>query len=104
MCGIFGQISGSLPGSDPSLAIRHRGPDDTASENFEVAGTSRSVNLSHRRLAIIDLSPAGRQPMSNEDGTVWIIFNGEIYNFQELRPQLVAAGHRFRSRTDTETI
>jgi asparagine synthase (glutamine-hydrolysing) len=60
--------------------------------------------LSHRRLSIIDLSPAGHQPMSNEDGTVWIVFNGEIYNFLELRGQLLAAGHQFHSKTDTEVI
>ena len=62
------------------------------------------VALGHRRLSIVDLSPAGHQPMSNEDGTVWITFNGEIYNHAELRAELEAKGHRFRSHTDTETI
>ena len=57
-----------------------------------------------RRLAILDLSENGRQPMSNEDGSVWLVFNGEIYNFQNLRERLEQAGHRFRSRTDGETI
>ena len=104
MCGIFGQIGPDPPVADCGLALRHRGPDDSGAQDFQVAGTGLHVNLSHRRLSIIDLSPAGHQPMSNEDGTVWIIFNGEIYNFQELRPELVAAGHRFRSRTDTEAI
>jgi asparagine synthase (glutamine-hydrolysing) len=62
------------------------------------------VALGHRRLAIIDLSPRGRQPMSNEDGSVWVVFNGEIYDFRALREELVAKGHVFRSDTDTETI
>jgi asparagine synthase (glutamine-hydrolysing) len=75
-----------------------RGPDG--------AGVSHGpgVALGHRRLAVIDLSEAGRQPMANEDGTVEIVFNGEIYNFLELRPQLEAAGHRFHSRTDSEVL
>ena len=59
--------------------------------------------LGQRRLSIIDLG-GGRQPLSNEDGTVWITFNGEIYNYKELRPQLEAKGHRFQTETDTETI
>lgn len=86
--------------------LAHRGPDG---EGTYVDGP---VGLGHRRLAIIDLSPAGRQPMSNEacaeqsrsNGTLWITFNGEIYNFQELRDDLLKRGHRFRSKTDTETI
>ncbi|HSD51859.1 MAG TPA: asparagine synthase (glutamine-hydrolyzing), partial [Candidatus Methylomirabilis sp.] len=105
MCGIAGKVY-----FDPvrpverevlermSTVLAHRGPDD--------AGIYRqgAVGLVHRRLSIIDLSPAGHQPMSNEEGTIWIVFNGEIYNFQELRPPLAARGHRFRSRTDTEVI
>jgi asparagine synthase (glutamine-hydrolysing) len=78
--------------------IAHRGPDD---EGVLVQG---ALGIGFRRLAIIDLSPAGHQPMSNEDGTVWIVFNGEIYNYNELRPDLERRGHTFRSRTDTETI
>jgi len=62
------------------------------------------VALGHTRLAIIDLSEAGRQPMSNEDGTVWVVFNGEIYNFQELRTELEKKGHQFQSQTDSEVI
>ena len=62
------------------------------------------VALAHRRLSIVDLSAAGHQPMSNEDGTVWITFNGEIYNHADLRPGLDSKGHTFRSRTDTEAI
>src|SRR4029453_15768206 len=79
-------------------SIKHRGPDDSG------VYINRNVGLGFRRLAIIDLSPAGHQPMSNEDGTVWIIFNGEIYNHLELREQLLKKGHTYRSRTDSETI
>ncbi|MBI2824158.1 MAG: asparagine synthase (glutamine-hydrolyzing) [Planctomycetia bacterium] len=104
MCGICG-IAYRDPRRQPDAAvlrrmaatIRHRGPDD---EGCEVLGP---VGLSFRRLSIIDLSPAGHQPMANEDGTVWIIFNGEIYNFQELHADLVGR-HRFRSRSDTEVL
>jgi asparagine synthase (glutamine-hydrolysing) len=80
--------------------MTHRGPDD--------AGVWRSpsgrVALGHRRLSIVDVSHSGHQPMSNEDGSVWVAFNGEIYNHDELRPGLEARGHRYRSRCDTETI
>lgn len=81
-------------------AIAHRGPDDTGAW-FDPAGPAA---LGHLRLSIIDLSPLGHQPMSNEDGTVWIAFNGEIYNYQELRADLVARGHVFRSQSDTEVL
>jgi asparagine synthase (glutamine-hydrolysing) len=104
MCGIYGQISNSPARKECGLSIQHRGPDDAGEQVFPVHGTNLFVTLVHRRLSIIDLSPAGHQPMSNEDGTVWITFNGEIYNFQELRTQLLAANHRFNSKTDTETI
>ena len=79
-------------------AISHRGPDD---EGLTQCG---AAVLGQRRLSIIDLSPDGHQPMCNEDRTVWITFNGEIYNFQSLRDDLVLRGHRFHSATDTETI
>jgi asparagine synthase (glutamine-hydrolysing) len=79
-------------------AIAHRGPDAQSQWADGVVG------LGHRRLAIIDLSDDGIQPMTNEDGTVWITFNGEIYNFAEIRAELVARGHRFRSHSDTEVI
>jgi asparagine synthase (glutamine-hydrolysing) len=77
--------------------IRHRGPDG------EGTYLSGQIGLGHRRLSIIDLS-TGQQPLANEDGTVWIVFNGEIYNYQDLRPELMAHGHRFRTRSDTEVI
>jgi asparagine synthase (glutamine-hydrolysing) len=78
--------------------LRHRGPDD-----FGV-WVKGNVGLGQARLSIIDLSPLGHQPMCNEDGTVWITFNGEIYNFPELKEDLLRKGHHFRSQTDTETI
>jgi asparagine synthase (glutamine-hydrolysing) len=78
----------------------HRGPDDSGVWE-DPAGT---VALSHRRLSIVDLSALGHNPMSWDDGRLWITFNGEIYNFLELRQELEAAGHRFRSHTDTEVI
>ena len=99
MCGICG-----FNGEDKSLLrqmntlLTHRGPDG---EGFYSDG---KVSLGHRRLSIIDLSPAGKQPMTNEDQTVWITFNGEIYNFPELRKELEKRGHSFSSHTDTETI
>ncbi len=105
MCGIAGRFN-FLSGApvDPSVIHRmcdlvaHRGPDG---EGIHVEG---AVGLGHRRLAIIDLSPAGRQPMVDASGTVWITYNGEVYNFPELRRELEAGGHRFRSRSDTEVI
>ena len=77
--------------------LHHRGPDD---EGFYC---SRGVGLGHRRLSIIDVG-GGHQPLSNEDETVWIAFNGEIYNFQELNHRYLSSGHHFRTRSDTETI
>src|SRR5580698_906875 len=77
--------------------IEHRGPDD---DGYYVAGP---VGFGFRRLSIIDLA-TGHQPISNEDGTVWIVFNGEIYNYQELRAFLQGKGHVFKTQTDTEVI
>ncbi len=101
MCAIAGIVAhqGELPGIEVlGQAQRHRGPDAKGTWSDGIC------TLGHQRLAIIDLSEAGRQPLSNEDGTVWITFNGEIYNFQTLRRELEDAGHRFRTRTDTEVI
>lgn len=78
--------------------LKHRGPDDSG---VKVVG---SAVLASNRLKIIDLSDAGHQPMSNEDGTIWIAYNGEVYNFKELREDLEKKGHLFRSKTDTEVI
>jgi asparagine synthase (glutamine-hydrolysing) len=104
MCGIFGQIGSSPAGEKCGLELKHRGPDDAGMKYFALYQSACWVSLQHRRLSIIDLSSAGHQPMCNEDETVWITFNGEIYNFRELRTKLVAAGHQFRSNTDTEVI
>lgn len=103
MCGIAGIVSlEGKPVFEQELrnmcsAIAHRGPDD---EGFYF---QTGVGLGMRRLSIIDLD-SGRQPVSNEDGTVWVVFNGEIYNFQELRQQLKGRGHVFSTHGDTETI
>jgi asparagine synthase (glutamine-hydrolysing) len=99
MCGIAGF---SWPDRDligrMTAAMVHRGPDD--------GGTyvADGVSLGHRRLSIIDLTREGRQPLCNEDGSVWLVFNGEIYNYRELRSTLQAAGHVFRSQSDSEVI
>jgi asparagine synthase (glutamine-hydrolysing) len=77
---------------------RHRGPDDAD------VWAEGPVALGHRRLAVVDLSPGGHQPMANEDGSVHVVFNGELYNWPELMPELAARGHRFRGRADTEML
>ncbi len=104
MCGICGKLIFDREAAVPPAlvrsmlgTIRHRGPDD------EGIYCSSNVGLGHRRLSIIGLD-SGHQPLSNEDGTVWITFNGEIYNYQELRAELIAKGHRFSTQTDTEVI
>ena len=102
MCGIAGFYLRDGIGSLSSVRamcdqIRHRGPDD---EGFYVSG---GCAIGMRRLSIIDLS-TGHQPMSNEDESVWVVFNGEIYNYQELRQDLLARGHRFATNSDTETL
>ncbi|NJN98123.1 MAG: hypothetical protein HC875_30585 [Anaerolineales bacterium] len=104
MCGIAGILQFNHQPVTAALVqrmtdvIRHRGPDGDG------IYTNGSVGLGHRRLSIIDLSTAGRQPMSNEDGSLWITYNGEIYNFQETRHLLLQKGHQFQSNTDTEVI
>src|SRR3989449_7724763 len=103
MCGIAGAMS--LDGRPVALdelrsmcaVIAHRGPDE---DGFYL---TPEVGLGMRRLRIIDLE-TGRQPIRNEDGTIWVVFNGEIYNFKELRAELEARGHSFYTATDTETI
>lgn len=111
MCGICGVVSSYLKpdmliqiSDRMTQALKHRGPDGKGIKFFAPPTVNRSIALGHNRLAIIDLSGAGHQPMSNEDETVWIAFNGEIYNFEELRKELESKGHSFRSHTDTEVI
>ena len=104
MCGIAGRFNydplrpvarGVLEAMTDAVA--HRGPD---SAGYHLAP---GIGLGHRRLSIIDLS-TGDQPLANEDRTVWVVFNGEIYNFADIRVELEACGHRFRTHTDTEVI
>ena len=106
MCGIAGLFRLDAPATTgDALAVRRmldaeatRGPDGS-----DLLRDGPAV-LGHRRLAIIDLSDAAREPLPNEDHSVWVTFNGEIYNFTELRAELIARGHRFRSRTDAEVV
>jgi asparagine synthase (glutamine-hydrolysing) len=105
MCGIAGALARRIDEPPPAgaaerlaAAMIHRGPDG---HGFFHAGP---VALAHRRLSIIDLSEAGRQPMTNEDGQIAIVVNGEIYNHDELRRDLVAKGHRFKSSSDSEVV
>jgi len=105
MCGIAGIVSMTGGLAPPTVeqvgrmvgAMRHRGPDEFGVYRDTMAG------LGHARLSIIDVA-TGQQPLSNEDGSVWIVFNGEIFNYVELRPELEALGHRFRTKSDTEVI
>jgi asparagine synthase (glutamine-hydrolysing) len=104
MCGIAGIVSTeALDDNAPARVVRmretlqHRGPDESGLH------VGSFVALAHRRLSIVDLS-TGQQPLSNEDGSVWVVFNGEIYNHADVRRHLEARGHRYRTRSDTETI
>src|SRR5690606_19450877 len=101
ICGIAGPDSGMTVNADRVREMRdllsHRGPDDAG---LWIDG---NVGLGHRRLSIIDLV-AGKQPLTNETGTVWTVFNGEIYNFRGLREELLARGHTFQTHTDTEVL
>jgi asparagine synthase (glutamine-hydrolysing) len=104
MCGICGTYLRSGEPPDESMIIRMR--DLMADRGPDAAGlhVAPSIGLGTRRLRILDLTPAGEQPMSSEDGSVWVVFNGEIYNFELLRAELQAAGHVFRSTGDTEVL
>jgi len=104
MCGFYGEISDHPAALECGRVLQHRGPDDAGRQVFALEETGHFVTLDFRRLSIIDLSAAGHQPMTNEDSSVWLVFNGEIYNFQNLRNQLLDLGHKFRSKTDSETI
>ena len=105
MCGIAGVLALREGAPPPALAdleamvgaLRHRGPDEFGLYR------DRRTGLGHARLSIIDLT-TGQQPLCNEDGSLWVVFNGEIFNYVELRAELVALGHRFRTRSDTEVI
>jgi asparagine synthase (glutamine-hydrolysing) len=120
MCGIFGFFSSSKKITKHELSLslqslRHRGPDNAGAVFFQGTSTGYSPVESipegnwssvfaHTRLSIIDLSKTANQPMSNEDDSVWLVYNGEIYNFKEIREALVKRGHIFKSRTDSEVI
>src|SRR5437773_2114017 len=105
MCGISGVVNcGDCETLRRMNSIQaHRGPDDSGTWQQNFPNEAR-VGLGNRRLAIVDLSPSGHMPMCNEDRTIWITFNGEIYNFAELRSRLQSRGHRFKSETDTEVV
>ena len=104
MCGICGKIDFYHSKVDSEIidkmtdSLTYRGPDDKG------VFTSGHVALGHRRLSIIELSSSGNQPMSNEDESIWLVFNGEIYDFQEHRKNLKEKGHTLKSRTDTEVL
>src|SRR5687767_14411559 len=108
MCGILGIFNHSRSRNivAPHLlermtdVISHRGPDDAGT----YISPDERVGFGFRRLSIIDLSAAGHQPMSNPEGTIWMVFNGEVYNHAELRKDLEKKGYVYRSHTDTETI
>src|SRR4051812_2167601 len=103
MCGITGYVNNGARAAERAVlermnfAIRHRGPDD---DGFYV---KENVGLAMRRLSIIDVS-GGQQPIYNRDRTKWLVFNGEIYNYQELRAELEKSGHAFYTRSDTEVV
>ncbi len=102
MCAIAGLIHCGSPALLQQMldVMAHRGPDSEGARWFSLHGSG----LGHRRLAILDLSPTGNQPMATPDGRHWITFNGEVYNFQDIRRELEADGHRFRSTGDTEVV
>src|SRR6476469_2616554 len=105
MCGLAGVLHLRANAEAPTLALlermaaamRHRGPDAFGCYR------DRRIGIAHARLSIVDLE-GGAQPLANEDDTIWVAFNGDIFDFVELREELVAKGHRFRSRSDTEVI
>ncbi len=99
MCGIIGfNWNDLLRVKKLAALVNHRGPDQ------EGAYTDKNVSLGHKRLSIIDLSEKGKQPMSSSDQTIWITYNGEIFNFQEIKKELISKGYKFKSKTDTEVI
>src|SRR5512143_697700 len=110
MCGIVGFLTSrasTIPERETLRKMRdvliHRGPDDAGEFIRPLDEKGPFVFLGHRRLSIIDLG-TGHQPLSNEDEKVWVVFNGEIYNFRELREELRNRGHQFHTQSDTEVI
>ena len=99
ICGIVGRADTDVVAA-MSATMAHRGPDDDGL----YVDRERQVVLGHRRLSIIDVGNGGHQPMSFADGRYWIVFNGEIYNYMELRSQLEKLGHNFASQSDTEVL
>lgn len=110
MCGIFGVIGKRSPEVERALslgtlALAHRGPDDEGTELVGIKSQADyCVGLGFRRLAILDISPAGHQPMHDPARDLWLVFNGEIYNFREIREDLIQKGYSFRSTGDTEVL
>lgn len=106
MCGICGTagFADREQLEEMNACIVHRGPDDEGVEVIAGPAGGPWVGLANRRLSIIDLSPAGHQPMRNEDGSIWLTYNGEVVNFSDIRPGLESKGHRFHSQTDTEVL
>ena len=98
ICGLVGFKDARVSAEHMLTRLKHRGPDNTD------LWTDEGIGLGHARLSIVDLSPAGNQPMTNEEETVWLVANGEIYNSQELRSALIEKGHHFRSRSDNEVL
>ncbi len=104
MCGIQGWISPPRRFQPDLKLLSHRGPDDAGVVRLPAGNSAWEIGLVHNRLAIIDLSPAGHQPMRNADGSLWVTFNGEIYNYPELARELRERGYHFQSRSDTEVL
>src|SRR5438477_12793427 len=104
MCGLAGRFHAAALAPDPAWAgradelLRHRGRDGAGRY------TDQYCELVHRRLALIDLFPRGAQPMTNEDGGIQVVYNGEIYNYADLRPALARRGHVVKSTSDTEIV
>ena len=102
MCGITGFLGSFQPSLLTAMtnALAHRGPDDHGYYHEE----SHGIGLGHRRLSVVDLSPTGHQPMTSYNSLVHLVYNGELYNFQALRSELVDQGYRFRGTSDTEVL
>jgi asparagine synthase (glutamine-hydrolysing) len=110
MCGIIGAVFNKNLGDKENVfvkalsSIRHRGPDDEGLFIESVESANANIYLGHRRLSIIDLSPLGHQPMISTDGSLVLVFNGEIYNYRELKTELIQLGYTFKSDSDTEVL